>query len=449
MKKWHFLLIILTLAALLAISAGATAAPPDLKVQRALGVTDGPDVHKVPVGSTVIHSPDGSTKVTGPDGKLVISAKSNEVALVPTPEGMAKATDVCEVPSGSFVHGASSTITEIYGPDGRLIITIVDQTGQASPGGEKTVPSYDHWIEDANWAGPGSFGYLYGEWTVPTAPSNSWIDDDVVYLFNAIEGQGANDWAGREVILQPVVDFNQNGIVPGNPLLGRVWVVSDTGLHVTSETIGVAVGNVIAGAVSLVDPNQPVWSASIVNQSTGQYSALTTDRLGTTGQFVTEALEGYNLEGDSDLFGTTGFVNLEVRNQNGGQLIPSWNGRIWPGAGDYFNNLGVIIYGSSHIALRTSRAPAAGGIKGLVGTTTGYPLPYAEVKAYEAGQLKGSGTTDFGGHYQISLPAGIYTVTASHDGFYDKTYNNVQVFETGFTIKNFQLTQISPGPIPI
>lgn len=298
--------------------------------------------------------------MSGPNGDLIISAESSEVALVPTPAGMAKATDVYEVPSGSFVHGASPNTMEIYGPDGQLILTVVDETQQDDSGTVETVPSYSNWIEDG-WWGYGSYGSFYAEWTVPAAPQNSWIDDDVVYLFNGVEGPGANAYSGKEVILQPVLEFNQDGWLPGNPLLGRVWVVNSDNQYVRSGTIGVAVGDVMAGAISLIDPTQPVWAASISDQTTGSYAALTTDRLGTTSQFVTVALEGHNLETDPDLFGTTNFVNLEVRDQNGGLLNPSWNARIWPGASDYFSNLGVIVFGSSAVRLRTNRVPSGGG----------------------------------------------------------------------------------------
>jgi len=89
------------------------------------------------------------------------------------------------------------------------------------------------------------------------------------------------------------------------------------------------------------------------------------------------------------------------------------------------------------------------GVKGLVGdAATGYPLPYSTVTVKESGQVVGEVETDYYGQYAIILPPGTYEITASHIGFYDKTYT-VVVSEGAYTTRNFQLTQQSPGPIPM
>lgn len=356
MNKYRFWLIVLLLGLLVVFSVGATGGTPELKIQKALGVTGAADIYKIPSGSTIIHLPDGSTTITGPDGGLVISVKSSEVGLIPTPGAMVRADHVYAVPSGSFVHGASPNTIEIYDVGGKLILTVIDQAEEAGLEAAQTIPStYSDWIEDA-WYGYGSYSHLYGQWTVPAAPVNSWMDDDVVYLFDGIYGPGANTWAGSTVILQPVVDHNQDGLLPGNPLYGRVWVVSSNNQRVvTYPPIGVAVGNVIIGAMTY-NTGQHLWVADIRNVNTGKYSVLTTDLLGTTNQFVTAALEGWYLEADNkDLFGTTDFVGLDVHDQNGGTIYPSWNKRIWPGATQYFTGLGVVIYDYSHVRLQTAR----------------------------------------------------------------------------------------------
>lgn len=129
MNNCRFWLIVLILGLLVAFSVGGTGGAPELKIQKALGVTGSPDVYNIPVGSTIIHLPDGSTKIIGPDGMLVISVNSSEVGLITTPGGMAKATHVYEAPSGSFVHGVSPNTIEVYDADGKLILTVIDQAG--------------------------------------------------------------------------------------------------------------------------------------------------------------------------------------------------------------------------------------------------------------------------------------------------------------------------------
>jgi hypothetical protein len=61
MSRWQFWLVILTLGVLGMCSIGASAAAPELKVQKALGVTDAADVCNVRVGSTVTYLANGST----------------------------------------------------------------------------------------------------------------------------------------------------------------------------------------------------------------------------------------------------------------------------------------------------------------------------------------------------------------------------------------------------
>lgn len=364
MNKCRFFLIVLLLGLLVVFSVGATGGTPQLKIQNALGVTDAPDVHRIPVGSTIIHLPNGSTEITGPDGKLLMSAQAGEVALTSTPHGMAKADHVYEVPSGSFVHGASPDTIEVYNADGKVILTVIDQAGEAGLQAAQTVPAaYDgNWIEDADWVGPESFGHLYGQWAVPITPNYTLEDGSVVYLFDGIQGDGANTWAGRTVVLQPVIGYNEDRAQPGNQLSGRVWVVSGPGANDAFKTdpIGASVGDVISGAMSYAT-GQQLWVSVIRDQNTGNYKVLTTDLLGTTNQFVCVTLEGYCLDTDSDLFATTDFRNLQVFDQNGGTIYPSWQPWIDPDALEVFNKLGVIIYDYSHVRLKTNRVPSGGG----------------------------------------------------------------------------------------
>jgi hypothetical protein len=90
-----------------------------------------------------------------------------------------------------------------------------------------------------------------------------------------------------------------------------------------------------------------------------------------------------------------------------------------------------------------------GLVQGRVGNAaTGYPLPYSTVTVKQSGQVIKVVETNYDGQYLVCLAPGTYTLTASHIGFYDKTYT-VVVSEGGGTTKNFLLTQKSPGPIPI
>jgi len=85
------------------------------------------------------------------------------------------------------------------------------------------------------------------------------------------------------------------------------------------------------------------------------------------------------------------------------------------------------------------------GVEGLIyDSYTGWPLA-GWVEVHETGQVV---YADSAGYYQVLLPPGTYTLTASYPMFYDKTYN-VQVAQDEFTTRNFALDPWYPGfPIP-
>ena len=87
------------------------------------------------------------------------------------------------------------------------------------------------------------------------------------------------------------------------------------------------------------------------------------------------------------------------------------------------------------------------GVDGYVGDSyTGYPLQYAEVRVNPAGPVA---YTNSAGYYEIVLPPGTYSLTASYLTFYNQTYT-VQVVQYEFTRQNFMLEPMYPGyPIPL
>jgi hypothetical protein len=89
-----------------------------------------------------------------------------------------------------------------------------------------------------------------------------------------------------------------------------------------------------------------------------------------------------------------------------------------------------------------------GVVAGYVGNAeTGWPLSGAGVEVHETGDYA---FTDYCGYYEILLPPGSYTLTASYLTFYDKTYYDVQVVEGGLTQRHFSLEPMFPGyPIPL
>jgi len=339
------------------------------KVVKPFSTMGGDDVHTIPRRSIVKYLPDGTTEVIGPDGGLLLSVRGDEVATITTHLGPKKATHLFQHPSGSFVHSASENVVEVYDPDNELILTIVDESGEkVSAGGSRappafsglTVPDFDGWVECAyDWFGNSvDISYFYAEWYVPTRPRNNWMDDDVVFLFPGVTGDGRGAWSGRGVIVQPVLEFNQGGWLPGNPHDIASWVADDQGNGHRSSPVGVSTGDSLAGKM-IWDYQNNRWIIYSWNRSSGKGTCLVTDLM-SGGDEVVTALEGYNLETTSDLYGTVSFSNMEFSKRDyvhGGndRITVSWDRWFHPYAKDYFSGLDVTWTGSSHTTLHTGR----------------------------------------------------------------------------------------------
>ncbi len=333
-------------AILLALLVIASTSPE--KITRPLGFSKN-GVFRIPNGSTILHLK-GYTEIYDASGRLWLRIADERVGRVSTPYGPQKATRVYEIPSGSFIKGVSNSTVEVYDPSGNLILRVIDKDIAK----EKTLmetPAFSGWIEDAYVNNYNSIDYFYAEWICPTDPVNNWIDDDVVYLFPGIQAPGAGEWSGRTTIIQPVLEHNQDGQWPGNPITGRAWIVDDNGNSYSSDPISVSVGDRIEG-IMFWSGSQ--WSIVFRNTATGKSTTLTTDLQGITNQMLVTTLEGYNLETTSDLWGTTDFTNMQIK-QNGQPITVSWTRWVSPEAKQQFSGLGVDILGSDHTRLRTGR----------------------------------------------------------------------------------------------
>ena len=330
------------------------------KVLKPISPMEGEDVYTVPKGSVVKHLLDNSTEIYGPDGKLLLTAQDDEVGMVPTPQGFAKATRVYEVPSGSFVHGVSKGITEVYSADNELILTVVDQTKPETS--TPAVPSPGVWVEYTQYeATDQDIGFFGAEWTCPLLPINNEIDDDVVFLFPAIIANGEGEWSGERVIVQPVLEYNNDIGESGNPTWGRCWATID-GDYIISDTVDVSFGDSLKGSIT--------WGADeycigFYNESTGDGVGLYTDlRVGLDNQRLYTALEGCNLETVSDLYGTCDFTNMSfmkvIQTEEGIQkewTHITWTDHVPDYAKEFFGstNLGVQHEGDDHTRLWTNR----------------------------------------------------------------------------------------------
>lgn len=343
------------------VSGSKTATNPK-KILKPISPMNGEDVYPIPKGSIVKHLPDNLTQLYGPDGKLLLTAQDDEAGMVPTPQGFAKATRVYEVPSGSFVHGVSKGITEVYSADGDLILKVVDLTEPETMA--QAIPAYNGWIEYTYYyATDQDISYFHADWTCPTEPINNWIDDDVVYLFPSITADGKGAWAGERAIVQPVLEYNQDVSWPGNRSTGRCWVVESQTNYYRSSSVDVSKGDSLEGTMYWsYNVTYDVWGYAIffTNKSKNTGVSIFTDLVGVANQRLDTALEGYNLETTSDLYGTCNFYNMEfmkIDYEYGGNEYTSivWRDYVVSGARNYFDGLAVYHWGDDHSRLYTGR----------------------------------------------------------------------------------------------
>lgn len=332
------------------------------KILKPISPMEGEDAYLIPKGSVIKHFPDNLTEICGPDGKLLLTARDDEVGMVPTPEGFAKATRVYQVPSGSFVHGVSKEITEVYNADGDLILKVVDLTEPETK--TQALPAYSSWIEYTYYfATNQDISYFHADWACPTEPINNWIDDDVVFLFPSITADGKGDWAGRKVIVQPVLEYNNDQGQPGNKSIGRCWVVDIYNNYYHSNSVDVSEGDLLEGTMYWsYSVTYKVWGYAIffTNKSKNTGVSMFTDLAGVAHQWLHTALEGKNLETTSDLYGTCNFYNMEfwkIDYEHGGSDPTSivWTDKVKSEARQYFLGLAVYHWGDYHSRLCTGR----------------------------------------------------------------------------------------------
>lgn len=93
-----------------------------------------------------------------------------------------------------------------------------------------------------------------------------------------------------------------------------------------SDPIDVNVGDTLNGCM-WYPSSINMWDVYIVDQNTDQGTAIYTDIIGTSNLATFVALEGHNIDGDSDVPGDTTFYNMDFSYQS--NLVDiTWNSDI-------------------------------------------------------------------------------------------------------------------------
>ncbi len=166
--------------------------------------------------------------------------------------------------------------------------------------------TYDHWDEDATYTENGGTVSFSGEWTVPSAPTNT-TNTTIQTIFYFLGLQ--NGVTPTSKILQPVLQWGQTG--------RKEWEIqsyyANTTIIDNSSYVAVAVGDTLNAGITQESYNPGWWNIDIVDMTQSVQEGLRVyDNSTYSNNFVT--LETYNVNTCDQFPGSADFYNLNVDN---------------------------------------------------------------------------------------------------------------------------------------
>jgi hypothetical protein len=232
---------------------------------------------------------------------------------VMTPNGYFHPSCVREVKKGETLMADRHAIQHV---DGSIEILPVcpyphyDARGEIVTNGALP-PTISHaWIEYASTTTSTAFGELSANWVVPPAPTSH--DGQLIYLFTGME-----DYSDTYTILQPVLQWGNNGYFGGNFWEIASWNCCPSGYTFFSGNLGVNPGDEIQGIIEekcsrLGDCGTGIYYVETIDVNLNQGPTLQGVALGQTFNWAfAGALEVYRIAQCSDYppNGGTNFFN--------------------------------------------------------------------------------------------------------------------------------------------
>jgi hypothetical protein len=207
-----------------------------------------------------------SAMLSAQSGKTYSQIKNEHPGWVQAPGALVSPDCVHQIPAGAKVAASEEGRTgEDVTLNGQLIAHY-DPCAEASISTRHLVQepgTGNGWVEAAQWdtgLGTGdNIDFLYGYWTVPSIPKTYGA---LIFLFNGIEPSGGA-W-----IVQPVLQYGDNGAFGGNYWSLASWLVHSNTDYFVSSPIGVNPGDKIYGSL---------WETSISGGTVG-YDVAATDQ---------------------------------------------------------------------------------------------------------------------------------------------------------------------------
>jgi len=239
----------------------------------------------------------GSTAVAG--GEQVESTE----ALLTAPDADYVSTPVGKIHK-TCIHQSDNADAKL--PPCRYVskVKLASTAGVAAAGVQP--PTVNGWVENSYAYAPAAnpwFGRAYSAWTVPNNPSS--ISSQLLYYF-----PGFQNLSGTLSIIQPVMQWGNNGAFGGNYWSIASWYVDAAGVAVYSTPKTVATGNIIDGTMigsGCTAAGSCTWT---ITTKVRNSAVLTTTLVRTPGVVYNwaapAALEAYNLTACNQYQGNTG-----------------------------------------------------------------------------------------------------------------------------------------------
>jgi len=188
---------------------------------------------------------------------------------------------------------------------GELILVVINDRGSSiQPVGIVSEWIGNDWVEAAE-AYPNYITEYNVYWTVPSSPP-SLESNEMIYLFNGIGGVSGS----KTYLLQPVLRYYGNN----QRWEGQAWACDVYG---PDDFVGplftTATGHTMRGRIYW-SPSLNIWSITLYDQTTGQYSSISTNCiLPQTNSETACVLEGYNIDDNTDVPGDTLFYDMSYK----------------------------------------------------------------------------------------------------------------------------------------
>jgi hypothetical protein len=240
----------------------------------------------------------------------------------------------------------------------------------------RTIPGADYsgWLEQAKNDTIPDLGKFSAEWIAPSPPSNT-SSTSISFLFNGIMPQ--NVTSNMTVLIQPVLEWNngETNTECYDHWCARPWYIIHDGtpdgeaFNTEENYVSVDTGDRITGSMDWNNDTQN-WTITITDNTQSSSLFIDDDTFWTDNLKVTCALEGYQINDNSDLPGSTIFSNMQFKDTDDQNVNFNWESWYNPMPPSSLPGLFVEIPSQYNVTLFTDKKYSINATSGSNGNIT-------------------------------------------------------------------------------